>query len=76
VSVDVRPKPGIETWFMSDEMFRTGHSSDGLITGAGPEPSAWGPGSPPDFFGISLASDGLIESVKCVGPVLPLDATR
>ena len=50
VSVDVRPRPGIETFFMSDEIFRTGHSSGpGLITGAGPEPSAWGPGSPLDF---------------------------
>ena len=77
VSVNVRPKPGVETFFMSDEVFRTGHSStSGLITGAGPEPSAWGPGSPLDFLGISLASDGLTESVKCVGQVLPLDATR
>ena len=79
VSADVRPKPGtsakprIETWFMSDEIFRTGQTDSGarFITGAGPEPSAWGPGSQLDFFGISPASDGLMESVECVGKVSP-----
>ena len=84
VSVDVRPKPGIETFFMSDETFRTPDPlgpTSGLITGAGPEPSAWRPGPGQsrgilDSWGISLASDGLTESVKCVGQVLPLDATR
>jgi hypothetical protein len=46
-----------------------------LITGAGPEPSAWRPGSAKakilDFYGISPESDGLMESVECVGKVLP-----
>ena len=54
VSVDVRPKPGIETFLMSDESFRTPDPlgpTSGLITGAGPEPSAWGPGSPSTFSG-------------------------
>jgi hypothetical protein len=83
VSVDVRPKPGIKTSLIQDELFRTGYplspaaerSGAGFITGAGPEPSAWRPGSAKartlDFYGISPDSDGLMESVKCVEEGLP-----
>jgi hypothetical protein len=84
VSVDVRPKPGIETNFIPDELFRTGpplspeavrSGVPNVIIGAGPEPSAWRPGSAKartlDFYGISPESDGLMESVKCVEMGLP-----
>lgn len=80
VSVDVRPEPGIETWFIPDELFRTGpplspeavrSGVPNVIIGAGPEPSAWRPGSPLDFYGISPDSDGLMESVRCVEKGLP-----
>ena len=78
VSVDVRPEPGIETWVISDEAFRStgllGLSSEQLDRGADVVTRV--PGSRSGFFGIRPDSDGLWESVTCVEKGLPLDATR
>ena len=73
VSVDVRPEPGIETWVISDEAFRStgllGLSSEQLERGADVITSV--PGSRSGFFGIRPDSDGLGESVTCVEEGLP-----
>ena len=78
VSADVRPKPGIETWVMSDETFRGG---GGWVAGLS-FLSAGGSAGPADpdaeywrrimaRYGVSEASDGFAESRECVEKGLP-----
>lgn len=77
VSVDVRPKPGVVTVLMDDETFRTpdragpGSSGGVVLFGLDPDPGDTYQRRILAGYGVSKASDGFTESVKCVGKVLP-----
>ena len=67
VSADVRPSPGIATWAVSAEQWRTG---GGLILAIDPAARAvtdFGADLDPSGFGLDGSAEGYEESRDCVG---------
>jgi hypothetical protein len=67
VTGDVRPGPGLSTWIVSDEAFRTG---GGIIIGVSPSARAVSDAGDLvslDAIDVNESSDGYEESVACFG---------
>jgi hypothetical protein len=66
VTADIRPRPGLSTWIVSDEAFETG---GGIIIGvdrAARVASSAGDPADRDTIGFRPSSDGVQESRDCL----------